>query len=469
MMRLSFFLFLCLANSISAQDKILEIPSGDIPIDNFLYKADPDGFVCFVLSGSNGGTKKSKSVLYLVKQDSVLKVFSGLDRLSIWAITSTQDAFMVLVLNVSKQFELFTINKYTGYIRKKALPELMQLKGVPLSCLTESGLFYMIHYEKVKKQRSFLISTLDSTGRIETKRFENKIPLIDAKLQQLPTSIIELEPDRRLTMIEAAAQKKFIKRNNAIHFFIDGADYHIGEIYDMTEVFTMNLETGESSFRTIPDEKILGTANTNSAIIDNHLYRVTIYRDYIEFKIYDFESGILKKSYEIYRTENVLIKNSAIYSKDEAGIEVETKLESTKKLLAKMAKGYGFVLTDFKNDSTINFKIGAYVPPSTVSFLYYGPYIGGAIVAAAATVIANAMLAEKFGYTYFNATLNTSDFSPLPSEQIPNVVRQIDAFEQALRNSGNRISELIHYSIADENYVAFYNRLTKAIEVHRLN
>ncbi|MEQ8426179.1 MAG: hypothetical protein RIA63_15775, partial [Cyclobacteriaceae bacterium] len=236
-----------------AQEKVLELPVGDILVSSFLYDADSDGYVCFVASGRIRGTAKSKTAIYLMKHDSLLKEFAGFDHFEIWSMTSTSEAFHVLVQNPLEEFEMHTIYKDDQSIQIKGLTALADTEGKPLTCLDEKGTFYLINYVKEKGERSFIVTTLNATGHIQSKKFESKIPFVDKKLKKVP-GLADVNPDRHLSMIECAQQKKFMKKGDFVHFFIEGFDYNLGEVYDLTEVYSMNLKTGESSFRTIPDE-----------------------------------------------------------------------------------------------------------------------------------------------------------------------------------------------------------------------
>ncbi|MEZ4973862.1 MAG: hypothetical protein R2820_11170 [Cyclobacteriaceae bacterium] len=463
------FVFLVFLTSTVIAQKVLEVPLGDSPVSSFFLKTDQDGFVCFATAGRNSVTGKSSSSFFLVEEDSLVKVFGGYERFEVWSIASTVHDFLILSQDKLNQFELFTLNKTNKTIKRTVLPLLSENGGAPLGCLQENGRFYLISYLKDKRERTFIVTTVDSTGVVAEKRFENMIPLIDKKLREVP-GLAEIETGRRASMIEWAQQKKFQKRGDYIHLFIEGFAYNLGEIYDLTEVFSMNLETGQSTFRTIPEEKELGTSNTNSALIGDQLFRLTIYKNFLEFKIYDFESGRFIKSFSTGKKEKISIKNSPIYSKTQKGIEFENESESSKRLLARISNGYGYLFNDYTDQTTINFKVGAYIPPTAYSVSYFGSGIlESVLISAAATLMANAVAATSYEYNYFNVTLNARDFSPLAYSDAPRVVKKLDVFEQYQWNNGNRISELIQYSTDNGDYVTFYNRQKKAIEIHHLN
>ena len=362
-------LFLGLFATMASAQK--EFANVELPLRNpedLVTVADDDGNVCiyFFQNGKLYFSLLSPSGQQIAQHEIPYR-FSKDPQVLGTRVTDDEFVFYSRYTNGRREYvRPFAINRETGAFRSLQDQQLDIKRGEEfVGGFGNDNHFYMLYTDK--KDNLYLYRDAeDDMAHLELKVFKPEMPDTRDRYGRL-VNMIYVHPDLERTVFTGHHRSKIYTQNDKIYMIFDGYDLKGKGNKATTEILTLDWNTGETNYRTLPEIEQKKGPSFNSFLYDNTLFRLHLERDQLNLTAYDFESLNPVKSYTYTSDEEIGIKSTpvrqhsgskGIFSSD------NDVIEKTSKIMKNLASGVPAITVDNFGDSTIQLTIGSYDAPS---------------------------------------------------------------------------------------------------------
>lgn len=500
---LTFFFVSAFATVASAQEEFaaLELPMSRA--EDLVSVADKNGYVAiyyyqsgnlnFALVSPTGEQLAKHEIPYRMSQD---------PQLLGTRVTDNEFIFYSRHTSGRKEFiQPFAINRRSGAFRSLQETQLKVDRNTSfLGGFGDNANFYLLYTDRDNNLHLYRDS--EEIGMFEQKTFETDMPRTRDRYAR-ENDLIFVHPDLERSVFTGHHRSKIYLQGDKIYMIFDGYSLR-GKKSDevTTEILTLNWNTGEDSYRTLPVIEQRRDISFNSFLHNNTLFRVNLEKDMFHLTAFDFNSLQPVKEYKYGNEEEIAIKSTPVQQRGAGGLfSPDSKvIEKTSKVMKSLANGVPAITVDTFNDSTLQLTIGSYLPPSDNSratdrnrmirtpdqyvstsrglmmipgrwvpayripsyYLsspfysrhFYDPYGQGGSYAPSGPGTS----------TYFRAVLDADNLTKVEQDEKAVVVLQdkVDAFEQDLKPTP---SHMTVYRYGDNLHYGYYDRKSRTYRI----
>ena len=416
----------------------------------------------------------------------------------------TDDEFIFYSRHTSGRKEFiqpFAINRKSGAFRSLQETQLKIDRNMSfLGGFGDNQNFYLLYTDKDGNLHMYRDG--QDAGMFEQKTFETDMPRTRERYAR-ENELIFVHPDLERSVFTGHHRSKIYLQDNKIHMIFDGYPVRGKDSDEVTtEILTLDWQSGESTYRTLPTIEQRGNPSFNSFLHNNTLFRVNLEKDMLNLTAYNFNTLQPVKEYKYSDEEEITIKSTPVQQRGAGGIFSPEKkvIEKTSKVMKNLANGIPAITVDTFNDSTLQLTIGSYLPPhdnnrandrnrmvrtpdqyvSTPRGLMMIP---GRWVPAyhipsyyLSSPFYSRYFYDPFGQgaartpsgpgtsTYFRAVLDADDLSKAEQDEKAVVVLQdkVDEFEQELKPTP---SHMTVYRYGDKLHYGYYDKRTRTYRI----
>jgi len=361
-------LFLGLFATMASAQK--EFANVALPLRNpedLVTVADDDGNVCiyffqnsklyFSLLSSNGQQIAQHEIPYRFSKDpQVLGT----------RVTDDEFVFYSRYTNGRREYvRPFAVNRETGAFRSIQDQQLDVKRGENfIGGFGNDNHFYMLYTDK--KDNLYLYRDAeDDMAHLELKVFKPEMPDTRDRYGRL-ADLIYVHPDLEGTVYTGYHRSKIYTRDDKVYMVFDGYSLKGKGNKATTEILALDWNSGETSYRTLPEIEQKKGPSFNSFLYNNTLFRVHLERDQLNLAAYDFSTLQPVKTYSYNGDQEITIKSTPVRQRGSKGLfsSDNTVIEKTSKVMKNLASGVPAITVDKFSDNSIQLTIGSYQPPS---------------------------------------------------------------------------------------------------------
>lgn len=417
-------------------------------------------------------------------------------------VTDTEFVFYSRYTSGRREFvQPFALNRKTGAFRSLKETQLDLARNASfLGGFGDNEHFYLLYTDK--DSNLHLYRDGEDVTNLDQKTFKPDMPRTRDRYAR-ENELIYVHPDLERSVFTGHHRSKIYLQDDKIHMIFDGYSLRGKKSNERTtEILTLDWNSGQSTYRTLPAINQKGDASFNSFLHNNTLFRVNLEKDMLQLTAFDFKSLQPVKEYKYSNEEEIAIKSTPVQQRGAKGIfSSENKvIEKTSKVMKSLANGIPAITVDTFNDSTLQLTIGSYSPPSTRSTAndnnrmvrtpdQYVNTPRGLMMIPGRWVPAyhipnyylNSPYYSRYFYdpygqggfngpsgpgtsTYFRAVLDAENLSKVVQDEKDVVVLQdkVDEFEQDLKPTP---SHMTVYRYGDKLHYGYYDRKTRSFKI----
>ncbi|MFD2246562.1 hypothetical protein [Pontibacter ruber] len=257
----------------------------------------------------------------------------------------------------------FAINRRTGAFRSLQDVLLKKERGEQfIGGFVDADHAYMLYTDK--KQNIHLYRDAGD-AQMEKKTFAtDKMPRTRGRYDR-EAELIFVHPDLERTVFAGHHRSKIYTRGDKVHMIFDDFYTKGNGNKTTTEILTLDWNSGQTEYRTLPAFENEKDPNFNSFLHNNMLFRVQLAKDEMNLVAYDFATLKPIKDYSYKGDQEIAIKSTPVHQR---GIKAlfspdNTTIEKTSKVMKNLANGIPAITVDSFGDSTLQLTIGSYQPP----------------------------------------------------------------------------------------------------------
>lgn len=394
----------------------------------------------------------------------------------------------------------FAVNRFNGAFRSLQETQLKVNRNTSfLGGFGDEAHFYLLYIDKDYNLHMYRDG--DGAALMEQKSFNPDMPRTRDRYAR-ENDLIYVHPDLERSVFTGHHRSKIYLKDDQIHMIFDGYSLRGKKSNERTtEILTLDWNTGETNYRTLPVINQKGDASFNSFLHNNTLFRVNLEKDMLHLTAFDFNSLQPVKEYKYSNEEEIAIKSTPVQQRGAKSLfSSDSKvIEKTSKVMKSLSNGVPAITVDTFNDSTLQLTIGSYVPPSgsnretdrnrmvrTPDQYVNTPrglmMIPGRWVPAyhIPSYYLNSPYYSRYFYdpfsqgsntptgpgtsTYFRAVLDADNLDKVAQHKDAVVVLQdkVDEFEQELKPTP---SHMTVYRYGDKLHYGYYDRKTKTFRI----
>ncbi|PRY10981.1 hypothetical protein CLV24_112108 [Pontibacter ummariensis] len=258
----------------------------------------------------------------------------------------------------------FAINRRTGAFRS---PQDEQIKlgrnTTFLGGFGDKEHFYMLYTDKDENLHLYR-DTEEDVAHLEHRVFKTNMPRTRERYAR-ESGLIYVHEDLEHNVFTGHHRSKIYTRDDKVYMIFDGYDLR-GKDDETTEILTLDWNTGETNYRTLPAIAQKGNTPTfNSFLYKDKLFRLHVEKDQLQLTAYDFNSLKPIKEYNYSGDEEISIKSTPVQQRGAKALfsSDEDVIEKPSKVMRALANGVPAITVDAYNDSTLQLTIGSYRAP----------------------------------------------------------------------------------------------------------
>ena len=260
----------------------------------------------------------------------------------------------------------FAVNRRTGAFRSLQDEQLQVARNATfLGGFGNDEHFYMLYTDKDNNLHLYR-DTDEDVAHLEYKVFKPEMPRTrDRNAREM--DLIYMHDDIEHNVFTGHHRSKIYTRGDKIYMIFDGFDLKGKNKKEATtEILTLDWNTGETNYRTLPAVTQGNTPTFNSFLFKDQLFRVQLERDQFKLTAFDFNTLKPVKEYSYSGDEEIAIKSTPVQQRGTKSIFSSNNnvIEKTSKVMKNLANGVPAITVDSFNDSTLQLTIGSYKAPT---------------------------------------------------------------------------------------------------------
>lgn len=360
-----FFLGL-FATTASAQKEFASIELQMRNAEDLVTVADDEGYVCvYFFQGGNLNFRLLSPTGKQVAQHEVPYRFSQDPQILGTRVTDEEFIFYSRHVNGRREYvRPFAINRQTGAFRSIQDQLLKTDRNFTfIGGFGDKEHFYMLYTDRKYNLHLFRDSDAE-VAQLERRTFEDKMPRArdrDARLADL----IYVYPDMEQSVFTGHHRSKIYARGDKIYMIFDGYQLKGEKNKATTEILTLDWNTNQTDYRTLPFIEQKNEPVFNSFLFENTLFRVQLEKEEMKLMAFDFTTLQPKKEYNYQGEEEITIKATPVLQRGAKSLfsSDKTIIEKTSKVMKKLASGVPAITVDNFTDNSIQLTIGSYEAP----------------------------------------------------------------------------------------------------------
>ncbi|QCR24138.1 hypothetical protein [Pontibacter sp. SGAir0037] len=350
----------------TAQHEFASIEMPTTRVQDLVTVADEEGNVCvyyyqggkiyFNLLSPSGEQLASQIIPFRMNQDP-----------QILGTRVVDDTFIFYSRHVNGRrhyLRPFGIDKRQGTFRSFQDIELKVGRGEQyIGSFADQQHFYMVYTDK--HNNIHLYRDAEDAVQMEKKIFASKMPRTNIR-QQRENELIYVNQDLERTVFTGHHRSKIYSRGDRVHMVFDGYQTKGNGRKVTTEILTLDWNSGQANYRTLPYIEQKNEPKFNSFLHENTLFRLQLDKDSLKLVAYDFNTLAALKEYSFGSNEEITLKATPVFQRGrQALFSSKVKEIEGGKELRNLADGVPAITVDAFNDSTIQLTIGSYAPPAS--------------------------------------------------------------------------------------------------------
>ncbi|MBC3845605.1 hypothetical protein H8K90_04390 [Winogradskyella echinorum] len=231
----------------------------------------------------------------------------------------------------------------------------------------------ILKLHKLNNHKDYTVETYDFSNEkiVSPRGFDISLNhLLDSGYDRHKASLIENNEPGSLE--ESSKKNKLFLDNNKL--ILTNDFYNTSTSY-----ISINLENGNSELIDFPkpsfDKKDRGS-ESNSFVLDNHLFSLYVTKEKLDFSIYDIDSKSILKSLTVTENDSITFKNSPIIL-ERGEFDNYRELDKTKQFLRKVSNSNAGLFI-YKQENKFIITLGcSETKESSSQFTFVGGFFGG--------------------------------------------------------------------------------------------
>lgn len=417
-------------------------------------------------------------------------------------VTDNEFVFYSRHTSGRKEFvQPFAINRFSGAFRSLQETQLQIPRNTTfLGGFGDDNHFYLLYTDK--DYNLHLYRDGQGVAKMDQRTFKPDMPRTRDRYAR-ENELIYVHPDLERSVFTGHHRSKIYLKDDKIHMIFDGYALRGQKTREKTtEILTLDWNTGESTYRTLPVIEQKGDAGFNSFLHKNTLFRVNLEKDMLQLTAFDFSTLQPVKEYKYSKEEEITIKSTPVQQRGAKSLfSSDNKvIENTSKVMKNLSSGIPAITVDTFNDSTLQLTIGSYLPPSgsrrsndnnrmvrtpdqyvntprglmmipgrwvpayhIPSYYLNSPYYSRYFYDPFANSGSNVPTGPGTS-TYFRAVLDAENLSKVEkgAEEVVVLQDKVDEFEQELKPTP---SHMTVYRYGDKLHYGYYDRKTRTFRI----
>jgi hypothetical protein len=367
----------------------------------------------------------------------------------------------------------FQVDKTTGLTTPLPSVRLqVDSKSKFITSFVEGNEIVLLYY--LKKPASIQVIRLDTAG----KQHLSNVPVtIDYGPDRFLRygDVVYMNESSAKTVFAGHHQKKVYKQGNKLYFVFDRF-LPVQKSMATTEILELDLVNNTSNLTKLPTLPIGVSADFNSYLFKDRIFRLMISNKELTLSIYDLDTQKQLASYSFDKDAELTIKSTPVMKRGTYPFLESnfTIIEKTSKVLRQMDKGKPAIVVEDLGNQALQLTIGSYLKLQSGGGGTLMPTGGGSISTPGGMVslptswnyVGGGFYSHGDGIsTYFKSFLNANTFEKIERTDEVSLQDQIDKYEEALLKTNVRIGAKTIYKVSDKAFLAYLDQKDKALKL----
>ncbi|GHA63486.1 hypothetical protein [Pontibacter akesuensis] len=356
------------ATAANAQKEFANIELPMSRAEDLVSVADDDGMVCiyyyqngnlnFALISPTGQKLAQHQIPYRQSKDP--QVLGS-------RVTDDEFIFYSRFVNGRREYvRPFAINRHTGAFRSMQDVQLdLDRKVTFIGGFGDKDHFYMLYTDKDENFHLYRDSE-ENVATMDHQVFKTEDMPRTRERHARESGMIYVHPDLERNVFTGHHRSKIYTRGDKLHMVFDGYAVR-GKKSDetTTEILTLDWNTGQTQYRTLPVLEQRNSPSFNSFLHQDKLFRVQLEKDKFKLAAFDFNTLQPIKEYNYGENEEIAIKSTPVHQRGTRGLfsDGQQVIEKQDKVMRNLATGIPAITVDTYSDSTLQLTIGSYKAP----------------------------------------------------------------------------------------------------------
>jgi len=317
--------------------------------------------------------------------------------------------------------------------------------------ISSGGRFFVITAEAKKNE---LIFTQVRPQGITRKVFRYKPPFSPDVFLDLP--ILYVDPNTNKSIADYQLPVKLYYRYGNFYFTMDQPGRF------RTHIWIIDWEQGRVRQLQVPSKSLVTGNSSNSFLVDQVIFRLTLGKNLIDLSLYDIFTGELIDKYHYINQQTIDINRGVVYQEDElSGSFKSYDFMSKEQLYEQFSNGTASLFAEKINDHLLRLTVGVY--NSTSSGLSIGGGFGSFGGSGGISIGGSKQLTGvRQGSTFFDTIFTYPELYLANEIEGIGVSDKINNFLGSLSPPPTAIRE---FSSAQSKYLAYIVRSTSQLKI----